>query len=174
MEKIITELRTNRALGYHCLPQYKRSIAGSLYLSFYVKGSMKTPIQIQDDINLVLNEILNSWEPEDFKSIYDGFFNYYSSENNKNTFSKRVNAFIGGIKGENIKDMNKNDEVTFKQIVQIVKTIFESPIRIGIFEYANYIDGEFIKKEIEERNEEVYFFNNSLKVNYTQNINFFQ
>ena len=173
-EKIFTELRTNRALGYHCLPQYKRSIAGSLYLSFYVKGSMKTPIQIQDDINLVLNEILNSWEPEDFKSIYDGFFNYYSSENNKNTFSKRVNAFIGGIKGENIKDMNKNDEVTFKQIVQIVKTIFESPIRIGIFEYANYIDGEFIKKEIKERNEEVYFFNNSLKVNYTQNINFFQ
>ena len=173
-EKIFTELRTNRALGYHCLPQYKRSIAGSLYLSFYVKGSMKTPIQIQDDINLVLNEILNSWEPEDFKSIYDGFFNYYSSENNKNTFSKRVNAFIGGIKGENIKDMNIKDEVTFKQIVQIVKTIFESPIRIGIFEYANYIDGEFIKKEIKERNEEVYFFNNSLKVNYTQNINFFQ
>ena len=174
MEKIFTELRTNRALGYHCFPQYKRSIAGSLYLSFYVKGSMKTPIQIQDDINLVLNEILNSWEPEDFKSIYDGYYNYYLSENNKNTFSKRVNAFIGGIKGENIKNMNINDEFTFKQIVQIVKTIFESPIRIGIFEYANYIDGEFIKKEIEERNEEVYFFNNSLKVNYTQNINFFQ
>ena len=172
IEKIYTELRTKRGLGYHCLLGQVESIGKTLYLFFYVQGAMKTPIQIQDDLNIVLNEIFTTWEPENFDSIFNNYMNYYKITRAENTFSKRVKTFIDD---NNIREndfSNFNAQTNFRQIADIMKKEFENPIRIGIFEYSNYIDKNFIDKEIEERKDELYFFNKNIRVNYTYDINY--
>ena len=55
-----------------------------------------------------------------------------------------------------------------------MKTYFENPTRIGIFEYPNYIDKEDIEKEIEGKKGETYLFNKNISVNYTYDINYFR
>ena len=176
-EKVNKELRLKLGLGYHCLMKYINSITQTPYLFFYVQGAMKTPIQVQDDINAVIKDILYSYEPEDFDSIIQNYLDYFNILKNENTFSSRVNAFIKDDKEKDNKtfDFNINNaEVTFRQIAEIMKTYFENPIRIGVFEYANYIDKDFIESEIKERKNEVYLFNKNLTVNYTHDINYFR
>ena len=176
-EKVNKELRLKLGLGYHCLMKYINSITQTPYLFFYVQGAMKTPIQVQDDINAVIKDILYSYEPEDFDSIIQNYLDYFNILKNENTFSSRVNAFIKDdkVKDDKTFEFNINKaEVTFRQIAEVMKSYFENPIRIGVFEYANYIDKDFIESEIQERKNEVYLFNKNLNVNYTHDINYFR
>ncbi len=55
-----------------------------------------------------------------------------------------------------------------------MKAYFVNPSRIGIFEYANYIEKDFIAKEFEEKNGEDYLLNKNISVNYTYDINYFR
>ena len=177
-EKIYTELRTKRGYGYRCLSKSVTSIGNTLYLYFYVLGAMKTPIQIQDDINTILNEIFTTWEPDDFDSIVKNYLNYYKLIRSENPFSKRVKAFIQDNQVQENKSIDYldviNDGMTFREIADIMKKAFEYPVRIGIFEYANYIEKDFIENEIKNRTNEKYYFNENLTVNYTFEINYFR
>jgi hypothetical protein len=177
-EKIYTELRTKRGYGYRCLSNSVNSIGNTLYLYFYVLGAMKTPIQIQDDINTILNEIFTTWEPDDFDSIVKNYLNYYKLIRSENPFSKRVKAFIQDNQVQENKSKDYldviNDGMTFREIADIMKKAFEHPVRIGIFEYANYIEKDFIDNEIKNRTNEKYYFNENLTVNYTFEINYFR
>ena len=177
-EKIYTELRTKRGYGYRCLSKSVNSIGNTLYLYFYVLGAMKTPIQIQDDINTILNEIFTTWEPDDFDSIVKNYLNYYKLIRSENPFSKRVKAFIQDNQVQENKSIDYldviNDGMTFREIADIMKKAFEHPVRIGIFEYANYIEKDFIENEIKNRTNEKYYFNENLTVNYTFEINYFR
>ena len=176
-EKIITDLRTKKGLGYHCLVKLKTSVNQTNYLVFYVQGAMKTPIQVQEDINEVLLDILYLWEPENFNLIVNNYIEYFTILRNSNTFSKRVEAFItdNNLKENNEYDLNLDfTDTTFRDIANIMKTYFENPTRIGIFEYPNYIDKEDIEKEIEGKKGETYLFNKNISVNYTYDINYFR
>ena len=62
----------------------------------------------------------------------------------------------------------------YKEIVDAIRYLFDYPIRIGILQYSNRIDENFINEEIEKRKNELYFLNNSLKVEYTKNISYFR
>ena len=176
-EKIITDLRTKKGLGYHCLVKHKTSVNQTIYLVFYVQGAMKTPIQVQEDINEVLLDILYLWEPENFNLIVKNYIEYFTILRNSNTFSKRVEVFItdNNLKENNEYDLNLDfTDTTFRDIANIMKTYFENPTRIGIFEYPNYIDKEDIEKEIEGKKGETYLFNKNISVNYTYDINYFR
>ena len=72
-----------------------------------------------------------------------------------------------------ISDNNNNNDIdqgnipkNFKEAVDAIRIIFENPIRIGIFEYANYIDSNFIDQEIKNRKDESYFLNRDIIVEY--------
>ena len=176
-EKIITDLRTKKGLGYHCLVKFQTSINQTNYFVFYVQGAMKTPIQVQYDIEEVLMDILYIWEPDNFNSIVKNYIDYFTILRNSNTFSKRVEAFISG---NNLKENKKYDiyvdltDTSFRDIANIMKAYFVNPSRIGIFEYANYIEKDFIAKEFEEKNGEDYLLNKNISVNYTYDINYFR
>ena len=175
IEKIFTELRTKRGLGYHALIEYVTVSSSNIYLFFFVQGPMKTPIDVQDEIQSVLYEILNNWDCEDFDKIKNNYIDYIQLLQSTNTFSKRVKEFITDTNNINNNNLDNNYIIpdNYKEVVDCIRNIFENPIRIGIFEYANYIDSEFINKEIENRKNETYFLNKDIKVVYTTDINYF-
>ena len=133
---------------------------------------MKTPIDMQDDINCVIDEILNNWTCEDFDTVLKDYLEYIEKLKKIDTFSKRVDEFVKLNKYNNM----KNDIIPkdYKEIVDAIRYLFDYLIRIGILQYSNLIDENFIDKEIENRKDELYFLNNSIKVEYTKNISHFK
>ena len=164
-EKFMTELRS-RGLGYHCFLEYKYISSEHKYLIFYVQGAMKTPIEVQDDIQEVLYDIIKNWDCVNFDKIKNNYFEYNQYFETLNTFNRRVDNFISD-KKTNIIDINQDTiPKNFREVVDTIRIIFENPIRIGIFEYANYIDSNFIEQEIENRKNETYFLNKEILVEY--------
>ena len=172
-EKIFTELRSKKGLCYHSLVNFKISTIKNKYLYIFVEGAMKTPIQIQYDIQSVISDILTNWKPDNFEEVKRIYKDRLELFNAKNTFEKRVNKFISELKnkGNDLMDEYPKD---FNEVIKGIKNIFLYPIRIGIFEYANYIDSDFIKQEIKSRENEKYFLNQNISVIYTQDINYFK
>ena len=172
IEKISYEIRNKRALGYHALALYKSSILKNEYIYFFVQGPMKTPIEIKDIIENIIKEIFNGWNSEDFDSIKKSYMDNVDYLLNVNTFNKRVtNMIINNNENKNKIDW-KIIPSNFNEVIEAVKNVFENPIRFGIFEYANYIDSNYIQEEIKYRENEFYFLNSSIKVEYTTDINY--
>jgi hypothetical protein len=171
IEKIFTELRSKKGLCYHSFVDFKVSTIQNKYLYIYLVGAMKTPIQIQDDIQSVLSDILTNWKSDNFEEIKKIYKNRIELAKEKSTFNIRVNKFISEIKDIN---ENKNNYINeespkdYDEVINGVKNIFINPIRIGIFEYTNDIDSNIINQEIENRGEEKYFLNPNISVIYSK------
>ena len=171
IEKIFTELRSKKGLCYHSFVDFKVSTIQNKYLYIYLVGAMKTPIQIQDDIQSVLSDILTNWKSDNFEEIKKIYKNRIELAKEKSTFNIRVNKFISEIKEIN---ENKNNYINeespkdYDEVINGVKNIFINPIRIGIFEYTNDIDSNIINQEIENRGEEKYFLNPNISVIYSK------
>lgn len=175
-EKIIRELRSKKGLGYYAYSNLVVTASQERYFYIYLEGPMKTPIEIQDEIHSVLNEILNNWNCENFEEIKNSYLNYIKLSYNENTFSKRVNEFISDVKNKNFNftDFQNLLPNNCNEMINGVRNIFENPIRIGIFEYAHYFNSTYINQEIENRKDELYFLNKNITVKYTKDINYFK
>ena len=173
VEKINTELRTKKGLGYHCLCKTITSF-NNHYLAFYARGPMRTPLDMQDDIQSVIYDILYNWDNEEFNDIKKDYFDMIADYQDINTYNKRVQKFISDNNNENEIKLNQNIPKDYKEAVEHTRNLFINPVRIGIMQYANYIDEEYINQEIEKRKNEKYFLNENINVVYTRDINYFK
>ena len=143
-----------------------------------LQGRMTDPEIMDEHIQIVLKEIIegNIKCPE-FDSIKKSILfkeNQSIEKTPNNLFDKFINSNLN--KDSNIYgnlDENVNIPETFEEVVNEVKDIFIYPKRFGIYEYRYDIDEKEINKKIERKKENnIYYLNSKITVDYTNNITF--
>ena len=143
-----------------------------------LQGRMADPEIIDEHIQIILKEIIEGKiKCPEFDSIKKSIL-FKESQNIEKTpnnlFDKFINSNLYNYSNIN-KNLEENQNIpeTFEDVVKEVKDIFIYPKRFAIYEYRYDIDEEEINKKIEKKKEKnIYYLNNNVTVDYTNNITY--
>ena len=139
---------------------------------------MTDPEIIDDHIQIILKKIIEGKiKCPEFDSIKRSIL-YKENQNIEKTpnnlFDKFIISNLYNYTNTN-KNIERNENIpeTFEDVVNEVKDIFIYPKRFAIYEYRYDIEEEEIYKKIEKKKENnIYYLNNNVTVDYTNNITY--
>ena len=145
---------------------------------FILQGRMTDPEIIDDHIQIILKKIIEGKiKCPEFDSIKRSIL-YKENQNIEKTpnnlFDKFIISNLYNYTNTN-KNIERNENIpeTFEDVVNEVKDIFIYPKRFAIYEYRYDIEEEEIYKKIEKKKENnIYYLNNNVTVDYTNNITY--
>ena len=147
-------------------------------LLIILQGRMTDPEIIDEHIQIILKQIIEGKiKCPEFDSIKKSLLfkeNQNIEKTPNNLFNKFINNNLYSYSNvNNISEENQNIPKTFEEVVNEVKDVFIYPKRFGIYEYRYDIDEEEINKKIEKKKENnIYYLNNNITVDYTNNISY--
>ena len=143
-----------------------------------LQGRMADPEVIDEHIQIILKEIIEGKiKCPEFDSIKKSILfkeNQNIEKTPNNLFDKFINSNLYNDLNIN-KNLEENENIpeTFEDVVNEVKDVFIYPKRLAIYEYRYDIDEEEINKKIEKKKENnLYYLNNNITVDYTNDITF--